>query len=67
MGGGPPDAKLYPEYIGDIRIYQVDIHRSKKQTAYDPGELLLLVFEDTQKQNPTSTMEFVGVVWLLEL
>ena len=57
VGGGRPDAKLYPGYI---RIYQVDIHRSKKQTAYDLCELLLLVFEDTQKRNPTSTMEFVG-------
>ena len=25
VGGGPPDAKLYPGYI---RMYQVDIHRS---------------------------------------
>ena len=44
--GGPPDVKLFPGYI---RIYQVDIHRSKKQTAYDLCELLLLVFEDSQK------------------
>ena len=55
-GGGPPDANHYPGYI---RIYEVDIHRSKKQAAYDLCELLLLVFEDTQKRNPTSTMEFV--------
>ena len=46
-------------FILDIRIYwiyQVDIHGSKKQTAYDLCELLPLVFEDIQKRNPTSTM-----------
>ena len=36
----------------------MDIHRSKKQSAYDLCELL--VFEDIQKRNLTSTMEFVG-------
>ena len=37
----------------------------RKKTAHDLCELLLLVFEDTQKRNPTATMEFVGR--LLEL
>ena len=43
------------------------IYRSKKQTAYDLCELLLLVFENIQKKNLTSTMEFVEGGWLLEL
>ena len=62
VGERPPDAKLYPGYI---RIYQVDIHRSKKQTAYDLCELLLLVFEDTQKRILLLRNLWSG--WLLEL
>ena len=34
----------------------------KKQTPHDLWELLPLVFEDTQKRNPTAAMEFLGGV-----
>jgi hypothetical protein len=40
----------------------LDIHRSKKQTAHNLCELLLLVFEDIQHRNPIVAifaMEFV--------
>ena len=48
-----------PDFSLDMSIGYTQI---KKQTAHYLCELLPLVFEDTQKRNPTAEMEFLGGV-----
>ena len=50
-----------PDFNLDISRYaKLAIHRSRKQTAHDLREPLLLFSQDTQKRNPTAAMEFIG-------
>ena len=66
-GGGGGVLRM-PDFNLDISRYaKLAIHRSRKQTAHDLREPLLLFSQDTQKRNPTAAMEFIGEGVLLEL